>query len=111
MQSLLLQQPPPPEERIAYERWLKYFEEREEFDRRVCTGPIIHGMIMPANNTQHQLIQKHSEELYSLVDMELQMARVPDGVSYEARKQAQRDWQSKHSREDKDGECASADPG
>ena len=41
----------------------EYHRRAEEFDRKVCTGPIIMNHIMPASNTELIMINRHANSL------------------------------------------------
>lgn len=41
----------------------EYHRRAEEYDRKVCTGPIINGSVMPSSNTELQLINRHARSL------------------------------------------------
>ena len=60
-------------EETARERWLvdlakEYHARTEAYDRAICTGPILHGGIMPETPHQHRAIQRNAlaihRELY-----------------------------------------------
>ena len=41
----------------------EYHRRAEEYDRKVCTGPIINGSVMPASNTELIMINRHTNSL------------------------------------------------
>ena len=41
----------------------EYHRRAEEYDRKVCTGQIINGSIMPSSNTELQMINRHANSL------------------------------------------------
>lgn len=45
----------------------EYHDRTEAFDRTVCTGPIWHGGIMPANGQERSLINKHAKEVRDMI--------------------------------------------
>jgi len=49
----------------ARDRWLidlakEYHTRTEDYDRAICTGPILHGGIMPETPHQHRAIQRNA---------------------------------------------------
>ena len=49
----------------ARDRWLidlakEYHTRTEAYDRAICTGPILHGGIMPETPHQHRAIQRNA---------------------------------------------------
>ena len=57
----------PEEERREQPRDLarRYYEDTEEYDRTVCTGPIVNGGIMPADGAECALVSAHARRLDS----------------------------------------------
>ena len=41
----------------------EYHRRADEYDRKVCTGQIINGSIMPSSNTELQMINRHANSL------------------------------------------------
>ena len=41
----------------------EYHRRAEEYDRKVCTGQIINGSVMPSSNTELQMINRHANSL------------------------------------------------
>ena len=41
----------------------EYHRRAEEYDRQVCTGPLINGSVMPSSNTELQMINRHARSL------------------------------------------------
>jgi len=41
----------------------EYHSRTEEYDRTVCTGPIKHGGILPANGKEHALINRNAKAI------------------------------------------------
>ena len=60
---------PTPVDAQLYARVKAYYDDCEAYDRTVCTGPIIHGSIMPANPRELGLINRYaSQRLKQLKD-------------------------------------------
>ena len=55
----------------------EYHRRAEEYDRKVCTGKIINGSVMPSSNTELQLINRHA---YSLLKELKEIARIEFGI-------------------------------
>lgn len=59
---------PPSEKEMKLRDLAKEYHDRTEaFDRTVCTGPILHGGIMPANGQERLLINKHAREVRDMI--------------------------------------------
>jgi len=43
----------------------QYVSDTEAYDRTVCTGPIIHGEIMPATQHERAQISRNADQLFS----------------------------------------------
>lgn len=43
----------------------QYVRDTEAYDRTVCTGPIIHGEIMPTTQRERALISRNADQLFS----------------------------------------------
>ena len=41
----------------------EYHRRAEEYDRKVCTGQIINGSVMPSSNIEFQMINRHANSL------------------------------------------------
>lgn len=41
----------------------RYLRESEAYDRTVCTGPIRHGVVMPATSHERALISRNAQQL------------------------------------------------
>lgn len=65
--GLLLQVPADEHLARVYEMWCWYYDEAGAFDRRVCTGPMHRGAIMPATPEEGRLIREHARALFAEV--------------------------------------------
>lgn len=52
----------------------EYDRVTEAYDRTVCTGPIVDGVIIPANNRELALINRHARKL--LDDLSLRAQKI-----------------------------------
>ena len=57
----------------------EYHRRAEEYDRKVCTGPIINGSVMPCSNAELQLINRHAHSL--LIELK-ERAYTQFGIDY-----------------------------
>lgn len=77
---------PSPEERRAIEVWCWYYVSTELYDRRVCSGPMGHDGIMPANNSERWVCERHALARYA--DVQHALADVDRAVAYRAKEVA-----------------------
>jgi hypothetical protein len=56
-------EPESPEAKQLRELAEKYHKLTEDYDRSVCTGPIVKGSIRPANGHESALINRHAQTL------------------------------------------------
>lgn len=75
-QDQYLQRPPEQDPRIA-ELAERYHHETEAYDRTVCSGPILHGLVMPANGREFVLINKNARLALRQVLAEAAQAGIP----------------------------------
>lgn len=75
--------------RAAYEVWLEYETRCEAFDRATCSGPVLHGSVMPATGYQRATSATYARNLRTRVVDRIGM--VDRGVSEAARRAALRD--------------------
>lgn len=64
--SLYLCEPKPTDHRLV-DLAIEYATTCEAFDRTVCTGPVIHGEIMPATNRETYLITRHAIATFNAI--------------------------------------------
>ncbi len=64
-----------PRETILYEASLRYHRVCEEYDRRVCSGPIIDGSIRPSSPWEHGLINRHALETLRSIALDMGIER------------------------------------
>lgn len=57
----------------------EYYRRTEDFDRTVCSGPIVRGCIMPANGREVSLINRYAR----LVNDELKAEAAKLGFSFQ----------------------------
>ncbi len=70
----------------------EYHQRTEDYDREVCTGPIVRGVIMPADGRERSMINRHA----ITVREELVKRAFRAGVPREAVLQAIQDWRKSH---------------
>ena len=56
---------PNPNERALYEIAKRYHEVTEAYDRTVCTGPIVKGLILPESHYQVVAINRHARQVFN----------------------------------------------
>lgn len=55
---------PTEKDRRLYDLAKRYRDETEAYDRTVCSGPILHGSIMPASAQETALITRNARKVF-----------------------------------------------
>jgi len=63
---------------------LKYHKVTEEYDRKVCTGPIIYGAITPSNSEEMTAINRNARKVREELLEELSDLKVTSNELWEA---------------------------
>lgn len=53
---------PTPIDEQLYQRVKAYYDDCEAYDRTICTGPIVHGSVIPANYRELGLINRYARQ-------------------------------------------------
>ena len=72
---------PTAEERYLHELASEYHERTEDYDRTVCTGPVVRNAIRPANGREFTAINKNAQKVRKeLQDRAMRERGIPHGL-------------------------------